>query len=190
MDADAAVQPDQDEHHALPPRAIRPQHVQHISVAVVDADELMRAAGADDVHDQPERDQEAERDLSHLPRRHPQTAPAPQLVQRERDVDRKRGVKQERRGDSAPHRGEDPAAGVQGAQRVDAERVVEEMRAGECHQDQAGGQPQLGCDVRTHGHRRGIPSRRRSCTARSPEYRSDTTRWGALERWSTFVQGS
>lgn len=94
MDPDAAVQPHQHEHEALPPRPIRPQHVQDIGVAVVDPEQLVRAARADHMHDQPERDQEPEDGLSDFPWRHPEAAPAPELMHRKRDVGRERRVQQ------------------------------------------------------------------------------------------------
>jgi hypothetical protein len=106
MDADAAVQPHQNQHQALARRAIRPEHVQDIGVAVVDAEQLVRAAGADDVRHQPERDQEAKRDLRDLPRRHLEAAPAVELVQCQQDVDRERRIQQQRRRRAAPHREE------------------------------------------------------------------------------------
>ena len=163
MNADAAVQPDDDQHHALARRPVRPQRVQHIGIAVVDPEQLMGAAGAEHVDHQPERDQEAERGLDQLPRRHPQAAPAPELAQRERHVGRERRVEEHGSGERAPYRCEDPAAGLHRRERVDAERVVQQMRAGKRHQHQARGQPQLRCDVGTGRHDYGqlVPALRR-----------------------------
>jgi hypothetical protein len=71
-----------------------PQRVQDIGVAVVDPEQLVRAARADHMHDQPERDQEPEDGLSDFPWWHPEAAPAPELMHRKRDVGRERRVQQ------------------------------------------------------------------------------------------------
>ena len=68
VQANAAVQPDDHQHQALPSGAVRPQEVEQIGVVVVDAEAQMDAEGAEDVDGEPERDQEAERDLGRSPR--------------------------------------------------------------------------------------------------------------------------
>jgi hypothetical protein len=92
MDTDATVQPDDQDHRGLAPSAFGPQHAELVSIAVIDAVRLVDAARADQVHHEPERNQQAERDLRHFPGGHAERAPAVQLVYHQRDVAGERGI--------------------------------------------------------------------------------------------------
>ncbi len=121
-------------------------------IVVVDTEPLVDDAGADDMAHQQERDQKAEPDLGGLPGGHAQTAASPELVNDQSDVGEQRAVEQHRAGQAAPDRDEDHPTGLHGGERVDAERMIDQMARREQHQDQAGGQAQPGGQIRARTH--------------------------------------
>jgi hypothetical protein len=153
MQPDAAVQPDDDQHQALPHSGLRPEQIEHIDIVVVDAEPEVDAAGADDVGREPERDQQAERDLRRLPGRHAQAATAPELVRDQANVAEQRGIEQQRTGQAAPDRDEGEAPLLHRGERDDAEGMVGQMARDENHQHQAGSQAQSGGEVGARTHR-------------------------------------
>jgi hypothetical protein len=142
VDADAAVQPHDEQKRALQDGARRPQARQLVEVVVLDAEVHVRDARVDDVRQQQERDEQPEAELEQFPGGKPQRGAPRQLEEPEPDMRHQRQRQHDRAGQGAGHHLAPRLHFVHRPQIHQADRVVEKMRGGEGEQDQAGGDPQ------------------------------------------------
>ena len=123
----------------------RPQREGDPRVGVLDAVELPRQAGADDVRDQQRWDRQAERQLRGLPERHPERAALVEGPECQRHVRRQCRIEHERSEWTAPEREKIDAPRFHRLERDETQRVVRQVRRHVGEQDEAGGEPHAAC---------------------------------------------
>ncbi|WP_316170424.1 hypothetical protein [Bradyrhizobium sp. SZCCHNRI1058] len=143
MQADAAVDPDQQQQRGLNPGRLGPQQRQRIEVAILNAEQRMSHVGLDDMRQQQQRDRKSGGDLNKLPRGQPPRAALNRLGERQHDM---REQCRRQHDHSRPRSGDDQSPFLHLVHRLEAEqthRMVEKMRRGERKQDEAGHEPDV-----------------------------------------------
>ena len=145
VDAEAAVDPhDQQQHGLEHAEAGRPdpELQQLLGVSLVGAEQGLRAARAEHVVDEQERDGEAEHELGCLRAREAEAAPREQRPEAERHVGEQGGIEHDRARQRAPDT-HDLEAELHRLDRDVAERVIEKVGGHEGEQHEPGREPRL-----------------------------------------------
>ena len=131
VQADAGMQPDDEGQRELPHDAgpvAGHQRAQHPGIAGLDAVELVRQPGADDMSGAQRDDQRAQDPLRPFPGRQLQRAPPVERPQGEEEMAEQRAVEHGLADRIVPDEDEPVPARLEHAQRDQAERVVQQMR--------------------------------------------------------------
>ena len=147
MQADTAMDPDQQKKSALLPCHRRPDRIQRIEVAVVIAVESARDTGEDDVWQKQKRNGQAKTDLRCFPERHAPAFAPDQLIKAKGDMGDECGKQNDRAGQRARYRRAPGLSRLHGFNAPDAERVVGKMRRRERQQDKPAGKAQALADI-------------------------------------------